>query len=192
MGDREQADIFSDLNDLDFVRMLLADVHDNLRGSVARFRQLHDLSHALGSGGAMITGGEIAYAAWREARSSFIHGNFVATVLLSQSLAEQMLASFLTIGLDAEPLPPRIGFRDTLNRCVTRGVISKGDAEDFEKLMNLRNPLSHHRLIDDPTNLSRRVADERLSGEEHLRRDATFAIAMAIRLLAMPVFRLEG
>jgi hypothetical protein len=56
--------------------------------------------------------------------------------------------------------------------------------------MDLRNPLSHHRLIDDPTNLSRRAIDARMPGEEHLRRDATFAISMAVRLMALPMIRI--
>ena len=188
----QQPDLLSNLHDLDFARLLLAEMHDDLHGKVSRFRQLEDTVSAIGSRRSMIPGGEIAYAAWVEARSSFVHGNFVATVLLSQSLAEQMLAAMLTMGLDAEPIPPRIGFRDTLARCFARDLISGQDATDLQRLMNLRNPLSHHRLIDDPTNLSRRAIDERISGEDHLRRDATFAISMAVRLLALPMVRLDG
>ncbi|MEZ0497517.1 hypothetical protein [Sphingomonas sp. IW22] len=186
----DQPDLLTDLHDLDFVRLLLAEMHDDLRGKVSRFRQLDDTVSAIGSRQSMIPGGEVAYAAWVEARSTFVHGNFVATVLLSQALAEQMLAAMLVTGLDAEPIPARIAFRDTLARCRTRNFISEQDATDLERLMNLRNPLSHHRLIDDPTNLSRRAIDARLPSEEHLRRDATFAISMAVRLMALPMIRL--
>jgi len=186
----DQGDLLSGLSDIDFARMLLADMHDDLKGRVARFRQLNDLSSALGSLGSMLAGGEVAYAAWCEARSSFVHGNFVATVLLSQALAEQMLAAFLALGLDGEALPTRIGFRETLKRCRSRDLITERDAADLERLMELRNPLSHHRHIDDPTNLSRRVMNDQISGEEQLRRDATFAISMAVRLLALPAFRI--
>jgi len=186
----EQPDLLSDLSDLDFARLLLAEMHDDLHGKVSRFRQLEDTVSAIGSQRSMIPGGEIAYAAWVEARSSYVHGNFVATVLLSQALAEQMLAAMLTMGLDSEPIPPKIDFRKTLKRCRARDMISQRDADDLERLMEMRNPLSHHRLIDDPSNLSRRVIDERMSGEEHLRRDATFAISMAVRLLALPMIRL--
>jgi hypothetical protein len=90
----------------------------------ARFRQLSDLSMALGSGEAMLPGGETTHAAWTEARSSFVHGNFVATVMLCQGLAEHVLASHLTLALDAEPLPARITFKETLARCLTKRVIS--------------------------------------------------------------------
>jgi hypothetical protein len=190
MSTDTQLDLLCPVSDLGFARFLLADLHDDLAEKVARFRQLSDLSISLGSSGTMLPGGETTHAVWTEARTSFIHGNFVATVLLSQGLAEHMLAAHLSIGLDAEELPERIGFRATLKRCLAHGVISKGDAADLRRLMELRNPLSHFRSIDDPSILSRRVLDERLHAVEHLRRDATFAISMAVRLLALPAFRL--
>ena len=55
---------------------------------------------------------ETAIAAWSEARSCFVHGNFVATVLLCQGLAEQVLAAHLAIGIHGEEIPNRISFPD--------------------------------------------------------------------------------
>jgi hypothetical protein len=183
-------DLFSPITELGLMQLLLADLHDDLVGKVARFRQLSDLSMALGSSGTMLSGGETTYHAWAEARSSFVHGNFIATVMVCQGLAEHLLASHLSLSLTAEELPERITFRETLDRCLAGNVISEADAADLRRLMSLRNPLSHFRSIDDPSNLSRRVLDERQDAEEHLRRDATFAIGMAVRLLALPSFRL--
>jgi hypothetical protein len=190
MNVEDQGDMLSDLGELHVVQMLLSDFHQDLKGRVSRFRQLADLSTAIGSNGTMITGGEVAYMAWAEARSSFVNGNFVATVLLCQAMAEQVLASYLDMRLDTDGLPRRIAFRDTLSRCEAKGIMSANDAGDFQKLADLRNPLSHHRHVDDPTNLTRRVINDQIAGEEHLRRDATFAIGMAVRLLALPSFRL--
>lgn len=190
MSTDAQLDLLCSVSDLGFTRFLLADLHDDLTGKVTRFRQLSDLSMSLGSSGTMLPGGETTWAAWTEARTSFIHGNFVATVLLSQGLAEHILAAHLSIGLDAEELPERIAFQETLKRCLARSVISETDAADLRRLMELRNPLSHYRSINDPSNLSRRVLNEKLHAAEHLRRDATFAISMAVRLLALPAFRL--
>jgi len=188
--DQVQSELLSTIKDVDAFRMLVADLHDDLVGKVARFRQLADLSAALGSSGTMMPGGETALAAWTEARSSFVHGNYVATVLLCQGLAEHMLAAHLTLGIDAEELPSRVSFNDTLPRCVARDVITQRDADDLRRLMNLRNPLTHYRSIDDPSNLSRRVVDSMIPAETHLLTDATFAMSMAIRLLALPAFRL--
>jgi hypothetical protein len=190
MAEEAQSELLSPIKDLGFVRLLLADLHDDLLGKVARFRQLADLSSALGSTGTMLPGGETAFAAWTEARTSFIHGNYIATVLLCQGLAEHMLAAHLALGIHGEELPNRISFQDTLRRCLARDVITQKDADDLGRLMTLRNPLSHYRSIDDASNLSRRVLNTRVPAESHLRSDASFAISMAVRLLALPAFRL--
>jgi hypothetical protein len=186
----EQPDLLSPVSDLQLVRLLLADLHDDLPGKIARFRQLTDLSGALGSHGTMMYGGETSYAAWTEARTSFIQGNYVATILLCQSLAEHLLAAHVALGISEKSLPSRIAFRETLQMCLENRVITQRDADDLERLMELRNPLSHFRNIDDPSSLSRRVLNTMVSAETHLFNDASFAIAMAIRLLALPSFRL--
>lgn len=188
----EQADLLSPVSDLGLVRHLLADLHDDLLGKVARFRQLADLSMSLGANGTMMPGGSFTQTAWAELRARFIQGHFIATVVLSQGLAEHILAAELTLGLDAEELPPKIAFQETLRRCVSKGLMSRNDADDLKRLMQLRNPLCHYRGVDDPTNLDRRVIDSRSRVETHLSSDAHFAIGMAVRLLALPAFRLDG
>jgi hypothetical protein len=190
LSDDRQPDLLSEITDFDLIRHLLADLHDGIEGKIARFRQLADLSGALGSSGTMLFGGETTDAAWREAQWSFIHGNFTAAVMLCQGLAEHLLASFLNAGLLIDDLPKRISFAETLRRCVERNVVTELDAADLRRLMNLRNPLSHFRDLNDEGNLSRRVLSTTIGAQEHLRRDATFAIGLAIRILALPAFRL--
>jgi HEPN domain-containing protein len=174
---------------MDLAKLLLADLHDDFAGKVERFHQLTDLSTALGSNGTLIPG-EVSYRAWCEARSSFVHGNYVATVMLCQSLAEHALAANLTLALHAQEIPKRIDFRETLRRCLEHGSVTKALADDLERLMNLRNPLSHYRRPDDSSNLIRRVIDSGVPPEDHLLNDASFAISVAVRLLALPSFRL--
>lgn len=190
LGRDDQPDLLSDLSDLDFVRHLLADLHDDLPDKVGRFRMLVDLGGQMGRSGTMIFGGHAAYHAWVEARSSFVHGNFVATILLCQGLVEHLLAAYLHAGLLIDNLPERIQFADTLRRCQEREVISDGDVTDLRRMMALRNPLSHFRHVDDGSNLDRRSIDESTSAEELLRRDAVFSIGLSVRMLAMPAFRL--
>lgn len=185
----QQGDLLSDITDLDLVRHLLADMHDDLYGRVKRFRQLNDLSRDLGRNGTMIFG-PAAILAWGEARSSFVNGNFVATVLLCQSMVEQLLASFLHGGLMADDLPRRIGFKGTLKRCQDRNLLSDQDSKDLNKLMGLRNPLSHYRHVDDGSSLDRRSIDGREPIETLIQRDAEFAIGLATRILAKTPFRL--
>jgi hypothetical protein len=190
MAEGAQGNLLSPLNDIEVVRVLLADLHDDLAGKVARFHQLADLSHVLGSTGTMLPGGEAAYAAWTEARTSFVHGNYVATIMLCQGLAEHVLAAELVLGIQGEELPKKISFQETLRRCLARGILSQNDVDDLRRLMDLRNPLSHFRNIDDPSNLSRRAMVSALPAQTHLLLDATFAVSMAVRSLALPEFRL--
>lgn len=191
MTDGDQTDLLSPIGELRLVQLLLEDLHDDLAGKIARFRQLTDLSATLGSYGTMLPGGETAFAAWTEARVSFIHGNYVATVMLCQGLAEHVLAAHLSIGLDVEELPRRISFSETLERCLKSKIITNDHARDLRSLMEMRNPLSHFRGIDDPSNLSRRTLDTRQAAQFHLSGDASFAIGVAIRLLSLPAFRVD-
>lgn len=120
----DQKSLFSPLADVDFFRHLVADLHDDLNGKVARFRQLADLSMGIGDAGTMIPG-ETSHVSWLEARSSFVHGNFIATIMLCQGLAEHVLASHLSMKLGGEPLPARLQFKDTLKRSVDGDVITE-------------------------------------------------------------------
>jgi len=190
MSGDDHPDILSDLSDLDFVRHLLADLHDDLPEKVGRFRMLTDLGGQMGRSGTMIFGGPAAYHGWVEVRASFVHGNFLATILLCQGLAEHLLAAYLHAGLLVDDIPERIQFADTLRRCRERDVISDQDVTDLRRMMDLRNPLSHFRHVDDGSNLDRRMIDTGVSAEELLRRDATFSIGLVVMILAKPAFRL--
>ncbi|WER08077.1 hypothetical protein PUH89_12110 [Rhodobacter capsulatus] len=69
-------------------------------------------------------------------------------------------------------------------------MISDNDVKDLERLMSLRNPLSHFRHVDDASNLERRSLDGGAHPDVLIRRDADFAIGLAARVLAKPGFRL--
>jgi hypothetical protein len=139
----------------------------------------------------MIPGGETAATAWFEARSSFVSGNFIATILLAQGLAEHVLAAEVSMGLSEVELPKRISFSQTLELCAERGFLPDDLLTDLRRLMALRNPLSHFRDINDPENLSRRIMDSRQSAEMHLFNDAAFAIGVTVRMLSLRPFRVD-
>jgi hypothetical protein len=188
-GPASQRDLFSNVSDIALVRHLLADLHDDLEGKVTRFHYLSDLGDELGIHRMMLFGGHVTYNAWVEARSSFVHGNYVATVLLCQSLVENLLAAFLHGGL-LDELPSRIQFDETLRRCREKNLLTNEDINELKKLVSLRNPLTHFRNVDDAHNLDRRsIATGRQAGEI-LGRDAWLAITLAARILAKEPFRL--
>jgi len=186
----KQGQLFSRLHDLELAQLLLGELHDDLPDRVARFHQLNDLCSNLGSRSTMIFGGESAYTAWVEARSSFVSGNYIATVLLCQGLAEHLLAANLAARLDGPDITAWVKFKRTLTLAVERRVIDAELATDLEKLMDLRNPLTHYRPIAHPENISMRAVDNGMPAHALLLQDATFAISVAVRMLSQPDFRL--
>jgi hypothetical protein len=186
--DETQRDLLSDATEISLIRRLLADLHDDLLGKVQRFRFLNDLGERDGRR-RMLFGGHLTYNAWIEARSSFVHGNYVGTVLLCQSLVENLLAAFLHGGkMDA--LPDRIRFDETLRRCLAAKVIDEHDVVELKQLVDLRNPLTHFRSIDDERNLDRRSMATGKYSSDILSRDAWFAISVASRIMGKQAFRL--
>lgn len=183
-----QADLFSGLSDVEAMRLLLADMHEDLPGRIERLRYLNDLTVDLGTEGTMLFGGQTTYHAWAEARSSFVHGNYVATVILCQSLAENLLAAFAGAGPSDEK-KGRVQFRETLDQCFDIGLLSDQDVADLKRLTSLRNPLTHFRHIGDAHNLQRRSMSAGKDAIELLRSDAWFAMGLAVRMLAKKPFR---
>jgi hypothetical protein len=109
---------------------------------------------------------------------------------MTTSLVESRdFASFLDASL-VDDLPPRIAFKETLNRCQSRNLVSDEDCRDLERLMSLRNPLSHFRNLNDDQNIDRRALESGLQSNDLLRQDAWFAIGLAVRVLAKPEFQL--
>jgi hypothetical protein len=187
--DQPQGDFLSSVTDISMMRFLLEDLHDDLLGKVQRFHYLNDLGEQNGRR-TMLFGGQITHNAWVEARSSFVHGNYVATVLLCQTLIENLLAAFLHGGLMNE-LPSLIKFDETLRRCRVAEILTDQDVIDLKELAALRNPLTHFRNVDDDRNLDRRsIATGRFTSDI-LSRDAWLAITLASRMMGKQQFRLD-
>ena len=187
----EQIDLYSTLNDMASAKMLLEELQIDLEGKISRLRQLDDLNYDLGSNGSILTGGEVVYHIWQEVRSSFIHGNYVAVVLLCQSMAEHLLASYLEYRFSEDSRSKRMHFRDTIQECWSRGIITEIDKNDLLRLSHARNPLTHHRTFEDPTNLTRLSVEAGKIASDLLRGNANFAIRLAFRLLSLPAFRVD-
>jgi hypothetical protein len=182
--------LLSGFDDVDMAQHLIAELHDDLRGRVARLHMLTDLSRELGMQGAMLPGGTITYRAWTEARSSFINGHFVATVLLSQGLMEHLLASELEMRLDPVLVPPKATGKAIRKLSRDSGVITADEDRELERLASLRNPLTHYRGANDPQHIDQQAMQQRTHSESILERDAVFAVTLALRMLAKPAFRL--
>lgn len=190
MRDPNQAELLSDLDSLDLTRSLVRDLHDDLPQRVTRFRYIADIGASMAKGGTMIFGGHAASNAYLEARSSFVNGNFIATILLCQSLIENLLAAFLHAS--SETLPDKVQFSETLRRCQTKGILTDEDGGELKRLIELRNPLMHFRDANDNGNLMRRSIAANIPTDELLERDAYFAIGVAIKILSKKPFSIRN
>jgi hypothetical protein len=114
----------------------------------------------------------------------------VATVLLCQSLIENVLAAFLQMDL-SDKLPRRVRFGQVLGRCHVYGLLSKEEVTEMKKLADIRNPLTHFTNVDEERHLERRSIQTGRAAGEVLGQDAWFAITLAMRTLAKEPFRLS-
>lgn len=185
--DDGEGDLLSPLTELEFLQLFLRDLHDDLPGRITRMRYLGDQAGTLGSAGTMILGGSPAYNAFAEARSSFVNGNYAATIILCQAMAENLLAA--AIQLDGGLVPNRVAFAETLRLCEGKGYLTGHDSAELKKLANLRNPLAHYRSLDDPSHVDHRSMTEKAHFLEILERDAFFAIALIMHILGKKPFR---
>ena len=135
--------LLSRLTETEFFQLLLRYLHDDLPGRITSLRYLGDQAGSLGSAGTMILGGSPAYNACTEARSSFVNGNYAATINVCQAMAENLLAAAVHLGGDS--VPNRVAFAETLRHCEGKGYLTSHDSAELKKLANLRNPLAHYR-----------------------------------------------
>jgi hypothetical protein len=142
----------------------------------------------------MLPGGQASWVAYVEARSSFVAGNFAATILLSQSLIENLLGGHLIIddvGREVRQGGPRVGkpprkrphLRELIDHAIEAGVIALDDVDGIQRIMDMRNPLVHFRNINDSQNLTRRAMETGIHPDDLLFDDARSAISMTIRLI---------
>lgn len=182
------------------LQVLLADLHDDLPGRVARLRLLLAVEADFGQGrGLMLPGGTPAQYAYTETRHAFVQGNFLSVILLSQCVLENVLAAELGLislsreikGGDPVNLKGRPGFRDTIAACQDAGILEGDDERDLLRLADLRNALTHFRTVDDPSHIDRRALSERRAAAELCEEDARFAILLFVRVLSRPQFRFK-
>ena len=183
-------DLFSDVSDTDILKNLLAELHDDLCGRLSRFRFLIDIGATLGSQGTMIYGGHAAALAYGEARSSFVTGNFLATVMLCQSLVEHLLAAFLHAAL-LHSVPPKIHFpryRKKMQRAWSANRPGRGRSDAIERTPEPAHTFPAFRRHEPARPQSGRAKEP---ADTLLQRDAHFAMALAVRILAKPPFRVD-
>lgn len=182
------------------LKVLLADLHADLEGRVARLRLLIAIESDFGSGrGLLLPGGFPAQFAYTETRQAFVAGNFLSVILLSQCVLENALAA--QVGLESISLEikgdgaiaskTRPTFRDTITACRRVDILDEKDEHDLLRLSGLRNALIHFRDVNDETHLDRRAIKDRRPAADICEEDARFALVLFVRIMAKPAFRFE-
>jgi hypothetical protein len=128
----------------------------------------------------LLVGGIPAMFAINELKSSFIAGNFLATVLVAQSFAEHSLGAGFSMSGDDRLA--QAGFAKLIDASVKRGWLDSDTAAQLHELRGIRNPYVH------PTRGTRSYMErlrkkafpdpERLAGE-----DAEFAVRTIVNWL---------
>lgn len=138
----------------------------------------------------LLPGGWVSSYAFEEARHAYIRGMYVATVLLSQTAIEHMLAGLLRLtGMDG-----RWGFRRILVLARDERLITDPEFDLFDRLRLLRNPYVHARPPLGEGTLGRRSLERGDLPEdvELMEEDATLAITALLRMIRRPPFALEA
>jgi hypothetical protein len=186
-------------SDSEAAQYLLGETADDLPFRIHRFKTLIALDADFGGSGVMLPGGPAAYIAYLEARSSFVAGNFAATILLSQSLIENLLGGHLILDdvsrevrkrapRTSKPLGAQPKIRPMLDHALEAGVLDMQDVDRILRLMDLRNPLVHFRDVNDPKNLTRRAMETGVHHDQIMYEDARFAMSTIISVVGKAQF----
>lgn len=184
--------------EIEAAQLLLEDLQQELADRVRRLRLLVEIESREAAGrGLTMPGGPTAQHSYLEAREAFVNGQFVAVVMLSQCLLENLLAGHVhmeSLGREVrsgvpQPRERKPAYRTTLSACRAAGLLSADDESDLRKLADRRNALAHFRDVSDPSNVERRSISERRPASEILEEDAADAVALLARVLGKSAFR---
>jgi hypothetical protein len=131
--------------------------------------------------GLCLIGGIVASFAIIEIHHSFIKGNYVAAILLCQTFAEHQLAAHYA--MSGQDKHVRKGFKDLIDQSLADGKIGANAAKRLQQLRIMRNPYTHHRLLNDPTGLLPRLMKSGGDPYKMAKADAQKAIQIVVDLI---------
>lgn len=112
-------------------------------------------------------------AVMQEARSSYVHGNFIATLVLALAYAEHVINDALPPPLPGKKTP-------TMSAAIKQARATHLFPEDLldgaARLYEFRNPFVHRRNADDPDTMGQRVLSNKAHPKTILEQDARDAL----------------
>lgn len=162
---------------------LLADIEEaDASSRTARLGRLEFLIAEFGPpADMMLIGGIGAMFAIQELQSSFLSGNYMATIFCCQTFVEHSLAG--GYALSGQDALVESGFKKLIDQSLADGTISAGIAERLHELREMRNPYTHPRVIQKRQSLLDRIVAT--TGDPHsmAEKDARDAIQIVVDYL---------
>lgn len=137
----------------------------------------------------LFPGGLISSMAFEEARQAYLHGLFVAYIIMCQVCLEHMLAGlFRQAGRDDLG---RATFEALLREACSQRFLSADEFALFDRLRTIRNPYTHPRTPTGKGSIIQRAVDEDEAVEDVIVEDAELAIRALLRLCRRHPFALS-
>jgi len=125
-------------------------------------------------------GGPASLWAFEEARLAYLHGLYLACVLLCQTCVEHMLAGMLRMG-GRDDLD-HAGCAAILREARAQGLVSADEYGMFDRVRQLRNPYAHHRPPLAKGTVELRAVRMNTAPHDLLEDDALCAITALLRI----------
>lgn len=111
-----------------------------------------------------------------EVNVSFISGQFVATILLTQSFIEHWLAN--RVAKAKLKKYGRSGLDSILKAMIENDTANIGLLKKIDRLRKIRNPFVHSKSFNDEYNISKLAINKKITPEELLEKEAKDAISL--------------
>lgn len=149
--------------------------HDTMQG---RLERLAWLESVFPKGGFMYS--VEMHFILSEAKTSYINGQFIATVLLSTSFIEHWLADYLRKkGYVKES---ERGLSAMINCMRKNGLLAEYLLDKVDEVRKIRNPFTHKKEYDHPYNLTKRAFFQLHNPGETMQKDAELALTMMLTI----------
>lgn len=121
----------------------------------------------------ILFGGEIVpLTLAQETQACFVQGNYLTSIISATAVVEHLLVSYLIF---IEETPKR-SLGKTIDSISGKHEISDDIIKRLKKLVEIRNPISHHREVNDETTLSGKIRIQRRHPYAIMEEDARFAL----------------
>ena len=118
--------------------------------------------------------GELSFQSFNEVRLAYIHGLYLATILLSLTCIEQELSGQLyAAGWERAK---KTQLKKLLVKAHEFGILSETELDTFQRLRNVRNAYAHFRAVCDSSSLLHRSVDQHELPNDVIETDAQQAI----------------